>query len=167
MFRQIYFAFAPILAIPLYQQTKSQDFIYEESTHNSNLSYYEHEYVANNMSINELIHPLSSTKNILKTKIVKKNLESDIVEITAYGYRTVARVDYVTELGDDGEYHSIPVEWIEYIPVEKTSTIEIKHIKEEEMSTAEKIRKFIDELKNNKKLLEKEIYQKVLLLLIY
>lgn len=160
MFRQIYFAFAPILAIPLYQQTKSQDFIYEESTHNSNLSYYEHEYVANNMSINELIHPLSSTKNILKTKIVKKNLESDIVEITAYGYRTVARVDYVTELGDDGEYHSIPVEWIEYIPVEKTSTIEIKHIKEEEMSTAEKIRKFIDELKNNKKLLEKEIYQK-------
>ncbi|HPT89782.1 MAG TPA: hypothetical protein PLY84_05325, partial [Bacilli bacterium] len=89
-----------------------------------------------------------------------KNLESDIVEITAYGYRTVARVDYVTKLGGDGKFHSIPVKWIEYIPVEKTSTIEIKHIKEEEMSTAEKIRKFIDELKNNKKLLEKEIYQK-------
>ena len=43
--------------------------------------------------------------------------------VTAYGYRTVKHVTYITKWGGDGRTHQVPVEWLEYLPVERTSEL--------------------------------------------
>ena len=41
--------------------------------------------------------------------------------ITAYGFRGIKHTDYISKFGGDGHFHNVPVEWIEYKPVERTS----------------------------------------------
>jgi hypothetical protein len=147
-FRHIYFAFAPLLAIPLYQQQKPQEYIYKD-LYDSYVSFYEHEKVVNQMNANEFIHPLSRTKNILKTKILESTNNCDIIKVTSYGYTTREKVDYISRFGGDGRSHIIPVRWIEYIPVSKDTDVAINYIEEEKKETyADKARKFFDDLKN-------------------
>ena len=43
--------------------------------------------------------------------------------MTAHGYEGVTRIDYESVFGGDGHWHDVPVEWIEYLPVERTSDI--------------------------------------------
>lgn len=146
-FRQIYFTFAPLLAIPLYQQHKPQEFIYQD-LYDSFASFYEHENVVNRMNATEFIHPLSQTRNILKTRILKSEANCDTIKVTSYGYRTEPRVDYVSKMGGDGMMHSIPVHWVEYIPVEKETEVAIHFLNEEKKETsADKIRKIFADLR--------------------
>lgn len=157
-FRQIYFSFAPLLAIPLYQQQKPQEYIYKD-LYDSYVSFYEHENVVNKMNTTEFIHPLSKTRNILKTNVLKSEGNCDTIKVTAYGYDTIERVDYVSKLGGDGRMHSIPVKWIEYIPVAKETNVAINYIDEERKETyADKAREFFERLKN-RKIDEKDIFQ--------
>jgi hypothetical protein len=94
-------------------------------------------------------HPLSGTRNILKTSTVKSGNYCDYVTVTAYGYETVPRVEYVTKMGRDGRLHTIPVHWIEYIPVQQDTDIEVNVPKEEEQETyREKFEKMFTDLKN-------------------
>jgi len=158
-FRQLYFAFAPVLAIPLYQQQKPREFIYKD-LYASRASFYEHEYVANNMNVKVLAHPLSVTPNILKTSVIGSDGKSDIVRVTAFGYRTEERVDYVEKLGLDGEIHSVPVHWTEYIPVFKDTDIVINALDvDEETSYTEKFRQAVKSIKDKKKIDEKDIHR--------
>ena len=45
--------------------------------------------------------------------------------MTACGYRGEDRLDYVSVFGGDGEWHEVPVEWVEYLPVERTSPMTV------------------------------------------
>ncbi|HPG43105.1 MAG TPA: hypothetical protein PLJ98_04770 [Acholeplasmataceae bacterium] len=147
-FKRIYFTFAPILAIPLYQHTLPHEYIYKD-LYDSYASFYEHEKVVNHMNVNEFKHPLCTTESILKTKTIKSDHYEDIISVTAYGYRTEQRVDYIQKMGGDGRMHTIPVEWTEYLPVEQESKVSVHVVEEEqEESYADSFRKMFENLKN-------------------
>lgn len=44
-----------------------------------------------------------------------------VIAVTAHGYCGVERVDYENVHGGDGEWHSVAVPWVEYLPVQRTS----------------------------------------------
>lgn len=156
--RHIYFTFAPILAIPLYQQQKPQEYIYRD-LYDSCASFYEHEFVANNMNPALFAHPESDTPNILKTAVVGSDGSCDTVQVTAYGYHTEPRVDYVNKLGGDGRIHTIPVHWTEYIPVAQTTELVTAPIPaEEELTPAEHFRQALENLAAQKKMDPKDVY---------
>ena len=68
----------------------------------------------------------SATRSIIKTgKALKGQDGSDKVELKAYSYRACDRIDYVPRMGGDGKMHLVPVPWVEYIPVEKSSFVNI------------------------------------------
>ena len=46
-----------------------------------------------------------------------------MVQVTAHGYRGINRVDYVKVRGGDGRNHSVAVEWVDYITVQRSSDI--------------------------------------------
>lgn len=145
-FKHIYFTFAPVLSIPLYQQQKPHEYIYKD-LYDSYVSFYEHEKVANAMNASEFIHPLSGTRNILKTSLVKSGNFYDSVKVTSYGYQTIPRVEYVVKRGGDGRMHRVPVEWVEYIPVSQEAHININAVSEEKEETpAEKFKKSIERI---------------------
>lgn len=123
-FQGLYFDLAPLLSIPLYQQTKTHEYIYNipyEAYHTK----YEQEAMANKFNKNLLVHPESRTDAILKCNFVKKNGNSDLVSITAHTYKTIKHIEHITKLGGDGKLHTIPVEWLEYVPLERTSQMEL------------------------------------------
>jgi len=124
-FRHFYFSMAPLLAIPLYQQYKPIEYIYKD-VYPQRLASYEHESHVNALNIDKLRHPDSSTRNILKTAVLGSEDNLDKIEVTSYGYQTFNRVDHITMRGGDGRMHSIPVHWVEYIPVNKKSNVYIK-----------------------------------------
>lgn len=126
-FKSIYFDFAPLLSIPLYQQMKSLDYIYGKDCP-YNYSPYEHEVFANTFPEEYLKDPESITTCMLKTRIIRVDGKSDKVEITAYSYRGEERVDYVNKMGGDGNIHTIPVYWTEYIPLTRITLMELKNI---------------------------------------
>jgi hypothetical protein len=147
-FKHIYFAIAPLLCIPLYQQQKPHEYIYKDY-YNSYVSFYEHEKIVNTMNVNEFKHPLSTTRNILKTSVVTSGDLRDTIKVTAHGYQTIGRTDYVSRFGRDGRSHSIPVQWIEYIPVRKESDVDIHIIPDpSDESSADRFRTLIEELKH-------------------
>lgn len=125
-FRSFYFDMAPLLSIPLYQQTKTREYIYNQN-YRSNITSYEHETMANACDINLLAHSDTNSGVILKTDFVKKDGKADQVNINAYSYATVERIDYVSKLGGDGNFHNVPVPWLEYIPIENQTLMEIKN----------------------------------------
>ena len=69
--------------------------------------------------------PDTKTDTILKAKFIRKDGDADRVEITAYSYDEIEHVEYVRKLGKDGNYHTIPIKWYEYVPLEKTSPMEV------------------------------------------
>lgn len=124
-FRHFYFAMAPILAIPLYQHHKSHEYIYRD-VYPQKMASYDHEAHVNALNSAQLVHPESRTRNILKTEVIGRDGDLDKVLVTSYGYKTINRTDYVPMRGGDGRMHSVPVHWVEYIPVEHNSKVYIK-----------------------------------------
>ncbi len=126
-FKNMYFEFAPLLSIPLYQQHKPHEYIYSH-IYERNYTDYEAECAVNRMGRNVFCHSDSATDSILKTDMLRKDGKSDELNVTAYSFRTEERVDFVQKLGGDGHIHSVPVPWTEYIPVERTSTVKLKQL---------------------------------------
>ena len=147
-FRHIYFALAPILAIPLYQQQKPREYICRDM-YESYASCYEHEYIANSLPHLALCHPAAKTPGILKTSVISSSDNCDIIRVTACGYRTEWRVDHVQKLGGDGRLHTIQVEWTEYIPITKDTDIAVNIVPEEadKVTYAEKFRQAIERIR--------------------
>lgn len=121
-FKSFYFAFAPILAIPVYQQQKPHEYIYKD-IYKSRTSCWEHEYLANQLPVGMLKHPESITSNIVKTGFVSSNDGADRLQVTTYGNKGIPRVDLVSVLGGDGKTHLVSVPWTEYVPVKKTTNV--------------------------------------------
>jgi hypothetical protein len=122
-FKNVYFALAPLLAIPLYQQTRTHEEIWKDVLAHRRASFWEHEAIANYHGDEAFRHPRCVTRNILKTNVVGRAEGECTVAVTAYGYRGVDRVHHEEVHGGDGEWHDVPVEWIEYLPVQRTSNL--------------------------------------------
>ena len=122
-FRRIYFALAPLLTIPLYQQTRTVKSIYGCDGEVHPASFWETESFVNYLGEDRFKHPKSITRNILKTSTCPS--PDGVVSVTADGYRGEDRVEYVSVWGNDGRCHNVPVEWIEYLPVSRTSKIKV------------------------------------------
>ncbi|HHV33270.1 MAG TPA: hypothetical protein GXX71_01055 [Acholeplasma sp.] len=124
-FKSVFFSFAPLFAIPLYQQHKPKEYIYK-SKYNSNVCSWEHEAIANGFSQGILKHPLSATFNMIKTRLISSRKGADEVRITAHGYEEFREVEYVPVRGGDGFMHDVPVVWYRYEPVSQDTDIVIK-----------------------------------------
>ena len=119
-FKSVFFDFAPLLAIPLYQR-EPVDSLEDITEEIGNQTRYEHEIIANGFKNSLIEHPDTITDVIIKTRSKRIDDVSDLVEINAYSYGGVERIEYVSVLGGDGNYHNVPVRWIEYYPLERTS----------------------------------------------
>jgi hypothetical protein len=125
-FKSIFFDFAPFFCVPAYleEPCASLEKIEDYST---NFTYYEHEVMVNSLDSMSLVHEDSITEAILKTQTINSERDKDFIEVTAHSYTGIEQVDFIPVLGGDGHYHNVPVSWIEYIPISKTSQVAITH----------------------------------------
>ena len=129
--REIYFALAPLISIPLYQQHKTLDYIYNGGF-GHNVTQAEAEAAANCHSWNLFKHPATRSLGvILKSRFVGKNDTVDDCIITAHSFSGTDRVTYVSKYGGDGRWHDVPVRWIEYNPISKETPFSIGRAKED------------------------------------
>ncbi len=124
-FRHVFFTFAPIFAIPLYTQHQTQEYIYKD-LYEGSMNFYQHEMAVNRMDPYEINPPESETSNIVKTSFVSSKNNTDTISVQAWGYRTIARTDYVSVIGDDNRSHDVPVQWTEYIRVDRETQLQIE-----------------------------------------
>lgn len=146
-FKSLFFDLAPLLSVPLYQQHKPKEYIYKES-YPRNYTGYEAECSANHMGHKYFCHEQSGTESILKASFLSKDGNSDKMCITAYSFRTENRVDYIPVWGGDGCMHSVPVYWVEYIPVTRDSVVGVKQLEMTDKTYAAKLKEtpFLDAL---------------------
>jgi len=115
-FKAVYFDFAPLLAIPIYQERPVHSLKpIPDSTQLYSLK--ESEVLANLLDRKCVVHPDTKTEAILKSTFVDSKEAVDETCIIAYSYDIKKRVDIVSVRGNDGRYHNVPVEWDEYIPL--------------------------------------------------
>lgn len=124
-FRAIYFCFAPLLCVPMYQQIRPQEDIYGRNMQQHS-SFWEHEALANFWGQDRFKHPSCVTNCILKTEQLQTIGDNSTIKVNAYGYRTEQHLEYVSKWGGDGHLHHVPVYWDEYLPVTGSGMIYLK-----------------------------------------
>ncbi|MDR1817457.1 MAG: hypothetical protein LBR07_04645 [Puniceicoccales bacterium] len=131
-FRAFYFALAPLLTIPLYQQHRTRADIYRDPRARR-ASFWEHEAIANHHGDAPFRHPRCATPCILKTEIAGENAEevertalpTTVLRVTAHGYSATQCVEHIPVLGGDGHIHVVPVEWTRFDPVSRTTDLRV------------------------------------------
>lgn len=124
-FTSLYASLAPMLCVPIYQQTPAPE--REEGVYPRNLSEEETECAVNCMQ--EAFRPQGTqTEILLKTEFLRTEGTCDLVRVTAYSYETVERTEYIPVSGGDGYTHDVPVDWIEYIPHQAEKTVLLREI---------------------------------------
>ena len=118
-YKDIFFDFAPILAVPVLQSVKESKAI---STGGKTRYNYE-EYL--NRMARSLRPKRCDTDCILKVKTVETQGDTAFLGVSAHGYYGVPRVDFIPKIGGDGHMHNVPVDWTEYIPISRESTVKI------------------------------------------
>ena len=121
-FKNLYFSLAPLLSIPLYQQTRTREDIYKNAISEQS-SFWEHEAIANYYGNEYFQHQDCVTENILKTEFVSRQGDIAKIRVIANGFGSRERIDYQMVWGGDGELHKVPIKWTEYFPVKKESYI--------------------------------------------
>jgi len=125
-FKAFYFAMAPLLTIPLYQQTRTHENFWKKPE-DRRPSFWEFESLANFEGEKLFQPPKSATRSILRAGEVTPGREANecTVDITAHSYEGIPRLTYVTVRGNDGNNHQVPVEWIEYLPIQQTVPMDV------------------------------------------
>lgn len=124
-FKNVYFALAPLLTIPLYQQTRTRETVYGESSPYKP-SFWEYESLANYLGEEYFKHPDTATACILKTSEGPEQEDgSRDVTVTAHGFRIEERVESVRVYGQDGHYHWVDVPYDEYLPLQSESVMSV------------------------------------------
>lgn len=127
--KDVFFDLAPVISIPLYQQHKTIEYIYKNKFAH-NVTQLEAEAAANSHDINLFKHPATRSAGvILKSFFQRKEADVDICNVTAYSFEGIERIEYVPTLGGDGKMHNVPVHWIEYLPIEKTTPFAVTDTK--------------------------------------
>ncbi|MBQ3000129.1 MAG: hypothetical protein IJD63_00100 [Oscillospiraceae bacterium] len=116
-FKAVYFDFAPLLAIPVYQERPVHS-LKPIPDLSQKYSLKQFETLANALSPSYVVHPGTKTEAIIKSAFVRSKDGVDETCITAYSYDIAKRLDFVPMLGGDGRMHSVPVEWDDYLPLE-------------------------------------------------
>ena len=116
-FKAVYFDFAPLWAIPMYQERPVHS-LKPIPDYTRLYSYKECESLANCVDHQYVVHPGSKTPAIIKTSLVRCDQKREETCITAYSFDITPRIDFVAVYGGDGRFHQVPVEWDEYIPLE-------------------------------------------------
>ena len=124
-FKDVYFALAPLLAIPLYQQTRTHEEIWKGIVDGRASAFWEHESLANYHGEEKFAHPSCITRSILKTQVIERDGGESTIAVTAHGYRGEERIEYKGVYGGDGKWHQVPDTWKEYLPVQRTSNMGI------------------------------------------
>ena len=119
-FKAVYFDFAPLLAIPAYQERPVHS-LKPIPDYTQLYAQKEGEVLANAMNQAHVVHPDTKTQAILKSSFVSAKDHIDEACITAYSYDIEKRVEYVSVHGGDGRFHNVPVEWDKYLPLEQTN----------------------------------------------
>ncbi len=119
-FKAVYFDFAPLWAIPLYQERPVHS-LSPIPDYAQSYAYKECEALANAVAPERVAHPRTKTPAILKSSFVGKKGDADEVCILAYSYDIHQRIDFIPVLGGDGRFHSVPVPWDDYLPLEERS----------------------------------------------
>lgn len=117
-FKGLYFALAPLLCIPLYQQMHPDYDVRMHRPLDDTFHPLQQEVLAYYWGVDRFKHPDCVTECILKTQSRRLEDGASLVDVTSYGYRSVPRVDYVTRSDSNGRLHRVPVRWDEYLPVE-------------------------------------------------
>ena len=118
-FQSVYFDFAPLLLIPVYQQP----LVRSRAVTGGNLTAYNYDAMA--YRISSTAPSDSNTSVIYKTALQERSGGGDAVHVSAFGYRAEARLHYESVYGNDGHWHDVPIEWVEYVPTQKNSIIKI------------------------------------------
>lgn len=126
-FKSVYFDLAPLVSVPLFQQHKPTEYIYDKD-YLANYTSYEHESLANSFSRDTFAHERTKTNVIIKSERTTTVGDSDVVEVSAHSFDAIDRVTYVSVWGDDGNIHDVPVDWVEYIPLKKNSYMQVKKL---------------------------------------
>lgn len=116
-FKAVYFDFAPLWAIPMYQERPVHS-LEPLPDYSQVYSLKECEALANAVSYNFVAHPDTKSQVILKSAFVHSRDNIDETCITAYSYDIKKQVDVVSVYGGDGRYHNVSVTWDEYLPLE-------------------------------------------------
>jgi len=115
----------PLLSIPLYQQYKTREYIYKD-TFKHNVTQAEAECAANAHGASAFAHPATRSSGvILKSEFVRKVDKVDVCNITAHSFEGIERVTLVPVRAQDGKIHDVPVTWIEYLPISKTTSFAV------------------------------------------
>lgn len=134
-FKSIFFDFAPFFCVPAYLEEPCAA-LEGDASYSTNYTYYEHEVMANALDYTSFVHEDSCTEAILKTKVLNAENGNDLLAVTAYSYTGVDRIDFIPVKGGDGNYHNVPVPWVEYVPVEKTSHVLVHNAEAENEHTS-------------------------------
>ena len=136
-FRSLYFEFAPLMSIPLYQQHKPVEYIYEHEFESNN-TMCEAEVLANRLDVRLLCHPQTKTETILSAHLAEKRQDEDIVEIEAHSYYAEELVEYVSTWGGDGRMHNVPVTYVNYVPLTNQTLVSLSAIPQQEDTKQDK-----------------------------
>lgn len=120
-FKAVYFDFAPLWAIPMYQERPVHS-LKPIPDHSRQYSLKECEVLANALKETYTVHPDTKTRAILKSSYVGSRDGMDETCVTAYSYDIMQRVDVVPVMGGDGRVHSVNVPWDEYLPLTASNT---------------------------------------------
>lgn len=123
-FKAVYFDFAPVLAIPMYQERPVHS-LKPIPDYSQMYSLKESEALANAVDLRYVAHPATKTQVILKSSYMGTKANADETKITAYSYDIVPQIDYIPMLGGDGRMHMVPVPWDLYIPLEAQNSFYI------------------------------------------
>lgn len=116
LFNDVYFDFAPLWAIPAYQDRNVS--VQSSSVWCVNkYGYKTYECLANIAPELCTKHPQSKTPAILKPSFESSDDGGDRIVVTASSYDIIKRVDYISVYGGDGYFHDVPVPWDEYVPL--------------------------------------------------
>jgi hypothetical protein len=123
-FKHIYFGLAPLLCVPLYQQTRTHQSIYTTESDRAPAA-PELESVANAFGEEHFRHPQSATLSLLKVVIDRQSGKNTRGRVIALGFRTEERIDTVSKWGGDGRMHDVSVPWLEYLPVQRETSMDV------------------------------------------
>lgn len=132
-FRSLYFTFAPLMLIPSYNEPRLHTEDSEAGCPTisecelEGAVYYNKSYFEPEGSITETIF------NIRNFNILPNGVAATIEGCSFSGRE---RVEYVKKWGADGKLHSIPVHWIEYIPIRSKTKIRAWRIEETQVPAA-------------------------------
>lgn len=123
-FKAVYFDFAPLLAIPSYQERPVHS-LKPIPDYDRLYSSKECEALANKVDAKHFVHPDTKTRAILKINYVGTKDSVETIGITAYSYDIEKRVDIVSVYGGDGHYHNVEVPWDEYLPLKASDNFSV------------------------------------------